>query len=824
MTASQNEQDSMRRNAEKIFSAIPDPLNCMDAATLYQLCVQYKDFGQKLLREFLNLQEQAANLIQKMFGKTSEKAGCAGQMSFADLDPNLFPSLIFESEQTAAPTDTSEGTPTEDAPTEDAPTGAGTQKPAVEKAKPRKRSTKDEIWNAGNTVDVIDGMDSEQINALKEVCTQLGITFDSALEYVNDEISYTPPQLKRLRHFSATLFLGKVDSLYTSLIDADKIPELQLDLLGNAESLYDYDLTIEASLTVQTSWKDSDIVMLEGTVLDPVVYLVDASTLPDFVIVGYEAQSNRLPIIAGGQNCLSDDNLPVSTVGYEIPDVYAAPVCSFPEHYVPVSTGDGAVSWKLKWGNEIFVSPRDFDCLILEDCFAPITDSILLQRRKQFREIIDSWKTENDCVAVTITDGSRIIIKTMPKKRFLEGSAASPALIAYLIYSKTVLSLPFYRLENEFGRLGYRIKRANMCRWTTTACRDILKPLYEQLAEELRSRDIIHADETPTKCNYKVVKTRNEKTGKIETSYEAVSGKSYFWLYTSGNDGLPPIHVLKFEFSRKAECVNEFLDGYQGYVITDFYGGYNQLEAEHVTRCLCWQHLRRKFLEACPDRKKILKNYLDASVPAEIGFRYCEEIFMMERSFADLSPEERFRERNEKLTPLLDRFWKWIDTVNPRSGSVLEKAISYARKGKEMFMNFLKDGRLEISNNRAERLAKRYKVGLKNFLFHDNNYGGEATAIAYSLVHTAIDNGLDPQKYLETVMVRMKDYTPKNNAMLEELLPWSDEMQKQCGQNASIPDVQMSGTSKNGRSIPRFCPELCPDLPDWYNKKEETIA
>ena len=42
-------------------------------------------------------------------------------------------------------------------------------------------------------------------------------------------------------------------------------------------------------------------------------------------------------------------------------------------------------------------------------------------------------------------------------------------------------------------------------------------------------------------------------------------------------------------------------------------------------------------------------------------------------------------------------------------------------------MNYLLDGRCEISNNSAERKAKVYATGRKNFLFHDSVDGAKAT-------------------------------------------------------------------------------------------------
>ena len=43
-------------------------------------------------------------------------------------------------------------------------------------------------------------------------------------------------------------------------------------------------------------------------------------------------------------------------------------------------------------------------------------------------------------------------------------------------------------------------------------------------------------------------------------------------------------------------------------------------------------------------------------------------------------------------------------------------------------MNYLQDGRCEISNNAAERRVKSYVMGRKNFLFHNTVDGARASA------------------------------------------------------------------------------------------------
>lgn len=110
--------------------------------------------------------------------------------------------------------------------------------------------------------------------------------------------------------------------------------------------------------------------------------------------------------------------------------------------------------------------------------------------------------------------------------------------------------------------------------------------------------------------------------------------------------------------------------------------------------------------------------------------------------------------------------------------------------------NYLLDGRCEISNNRAERQAKSYGTGRKNFLFHDTVSGAKSSAIIYSLVETAKANGLNVL-YLYTLLLYMPDYKDEP-AGVEAMMPWSDFIKERC---QGTMDVETE-TPENKAQIP----------------------
>lgn len=174
------------------------------------------------------------------------------------------------------------------------------------------------------------------------------------------------------------------------------------------------------------------------------------------------------------------------------------------------------------------------------------------------------------------------------------------------------------------------------------------------------SREVVHCDETP-------VQVLKEDGKKPQT-------KSYMWLYRTGNDGKPPVILYDYQPSRNGDHAVTYLKDFKGYVHSDGYSGYNKLDG--ITRCGCWAHLRRKFVEAIPSKKA------EGSPPtaAETGRDYCDRLFHLEETLKALSPEERKIKRLELEKPVLDAFWCWFDTLEPLKGSALDKAVTYARK------------------------------------------------------------------------------------------------------------------------------------------------
>lgn len=251
------------------------------------------------------------------------------------------------------------------------------------------------------------------------------------------------------------------------------------------------------------------------------------------------------------------------------------------------------------------------------------------------------------------------------------------------------------------------------------------------------------------------------------------SSESRMWVYCSGNTGTAPVVLFEYQPTRSGEHARRFLEGFHGYLQTDGYNGYDKVR--DVTRCGCWAHLRRKYQDAMP------KNGAVEGSAAAVGFEYCNRLFSIEKDLQQLTPEERKIQRQERSKPVLEAYWAWLDTINVLKGSQLAEAITYSENQRTSLGAFLEDGRIELSNNRAENAIRPFVIGRKGWLFADTPKGAGASAAVYSVVETAKANKLNVFMYLVHILNKMPEANFKTDpSLLEDFMPWSHKLPDYC--------------------------------------------
>lgn len=171
-------------------------------------------------------------------------------------------------------------------------------------------------------------------------------------------------------------------------------------------------------------------------------------------------------------------------------------------------------------------------------------------------------------------------------------------------------------------------------------------------------------------------------------------------------------------------------------------------------------------------RRKIFDVHAATGAPlAAEALARMARLFEIEREAHGRPPDERRRLR-QNARPILDDLGRFIDaSLAKLSGkSELAAAFRYGRSRWQALTRYVDDGRLEMTNNAAERAIRPLALGRKNYRFAGSDEGGIRAAAIYTLVETAKLNGLDPEAYLRDVLARIAEHKIRRVA---ELLPWN---------------------------------------------------
>ena len=367
------------------------------------------------------------------------------------------------------------------------------------------------------------------------------------------------------------------------------------------------------------------------------------------------------------------------------------------------------------------------------------------------REVCSCRNCERTGTSVPITKAS------MPEP-VIKGSAASASFVAYIMIQKYMNAMPLYRQEQAFLQNGFILSRQTMANWLLRCSMDWLEPLYELMRRQLLAEAVLHADETVLQV--------------LREPGRASRNQSYMWLYCTGVESEFQIVLYEYQETRSSSHPKRFLAGFSGFLHADGYSAYHRL-SEKILVVGCWAHVRRKFDEALksapPDGR--------ADSASQKGLDFCNELFALEKQYEDLTPEKRHQERLKRSKPLSDDFFRWCKESNALPKSLLGKAVHYALEQRAYLENVYLDGRLELSNNRAERSIKPFVIGRKNWLFSCTPKGAKASSVIYSLIETAKANGLKPFEYLRHILETMPNNPPET---YPNLLPWSDSLPESC--------------------------------------------
>jgi transposase len=351
--------------------------------------------------------------------------------------------------------------------------------------------------------------------------------------------------------------------------------------------------------------------------------------------------------------------------------------------------------------------------------------------------------------------GNPTIVAARGPAKIIPGSDFTNRTTAFFMTAKYADAIPFYRMEKMLARDGLIVSRAALCNQAVAVGRAIAD-LIDAMDRDIHQGPVILMDETTVQ----VLKDERGPPGR----------KSYMWL-SRGYRDRKPIHLFRYHATRSGEFAAKLLEGYQGYLQTDGYSGYNCVgESPGIVHVGCFAHIRRKFHEAWETAGK---TGISSEALEIIRRLYTVESECRSRlESGSIDGPSFVASRRSLVEPIIAEFHDWIErgarSVAPQSA--LGKAIAYAVGQLDRAAHFVDHELLTPDTNAAENAIRPFVVGRKNWLFSGSPLGAHASAGIYSLIETAKANGHEPFKYLAYLFDQLPLCHSKDDR--ETLLPY----------------------------------------------------
>lgn len=339
---------------------------------------------------------------------------------------------------------------------------------------------------------------------------------------------------------------------------------------------------------------------------------------------------------------------------------------------------------------------------------------------------------------------SAIVIAPMPA-RPIEKGIPGPALLAYLVVSKTVDHLPLYRLMKMFERQALKINDSTLGGWFKAAC-NLLLLLYEAQKRLMLANLYLQVDETTIKV--------------LESEQKGKTHRGYMWVYYA-----PVERMALFDYrnGRGRAGPDQLLANFQGTIQSDGYVVYEMFEhRKGIALGSCMAHARRKFDEALKNDQPRASHVL----------ALMQALYAVERQAREKNMDHaaRLSLRKEQARPIFDELGQYLIAQRPEvpPKTPIGVAINYSLNRWKKLEQYLLNGALEIDNNLVENTIRPIALGRKNYLFAGNDDAAQRLAMLYTFMASCKVNGINPEEWLRDVFIRLPEH-PVNR--VEELLP-----------------------------------------------------
>ncbi len=339
-------------------------------------------------------------------------------------------------------------------------------------------------------------------------------------------------------------------------------------------------------------------------------------------------------------------------------------------------------------------------------------------------EIVTRYSYKKGC---NCSESSKII--TAPnRKSVIKKSIFTTGTWVHLIIMKYLLAVPVYRYCQALKPTGFDLSPGTVENGFKKIG-GLLQPVYNALLEELRKSPIWNADET----RWKVFETIKNKTSFLW----------WLWIFASKD-----VVLYVIDPSRSANVIRKVNNGLDRIFAADRFSSYEAIKGGKVFIAYCWVHLRRDFINLKsqkifknnPAIEKWIKDWLDA----------INMIFTLNKQRLKCSSEKQFAELTEKLRLITEKLY--LQNVADLKYDFQKKILKSFKKRYSGYTIFIDNPAVPLHNNRAEQLLKIAINGRKNYLGNVSCNSVQHTQIFLSIIATAKNNNIAPQKWFENYL------------------------------------------------------------------------
>lgn len=325
---------------------------------------------------------------------------------------------------------------------------------------------------------------------------------------------------------------------------------------------------------------------------------------------------------------------------------------------------------------------------------------------------------------------------------------AGPQLINFVILSKYLYHLTLYRIQRQiFHESRIWFTRSTLCSWVKQTC-GMLERIHFGLLTMYRSSRIKHADESH-----------------LPVMIGGQPCKGWMWIGLTG-DGRTAVYL--YNRHRSGAAALKMLEGSNpgDYLMIDDCPSYNiPVKKLKLIDLHCMIHIRRKFIEA---RDSGTKKAFCKKIIIKIG-----QLYRIERLAAkkDMTIDELTALRQKYSKQILDKIKIMLEDPGflclPQS--LTGNAIKHFLNNWVPATRFVESGDLPIDNSADERIVRPLAIGRNNWLHAGSEDGAKWMGILYSIITTCKLNNINPEEYLNDVIVRLP--IRPQNADVSDLLP-----------------------------------------------------